>query len=389
MTGISSAPTAASTAGRGLEGIVVAETTLSMVDGTNGRLTYRGYSIDDLARYASFEEVLHLLWYDTLPTSAQLAAFSKQFGAARVLSPGVIEVVRALPRDGAPIDALRAGVTAMGMEDPDAENLSHDAVLEKSLRIAAALPTMLAAYDRLRRGLEPVEPDRELGHAANFLYMLSGERPSELRAQAFNTYLVLLAEHSMNASTFAARVTASTLSDVYSAIASALGTLKGDAHGGANRRAMEMLLAIGSPEQADEYIEESLRIKRRLMGMGHRIYKTRDPRVNHLMGYSSAIADATGDATWHRLAERLEDITSHHSYFLERKLFPNVEFYSAPLLYTLGIPTDMMPAAFALSRIGGWTANAMEQYAANRIIRPQASYVGPDSAEWKPLDQRG
>ncbi|MBX6342053.1 MAG: tungsten formylmethanofuran dehydrogenase [Thermomicrobiaceae bacterium] len=374
---------------RGLEGVVVADTTLCMIDGTNGRLTYEGYSIDDLAAHASFEEVLYLLWYSKLPTRAELDAFCQRLVEGRPLSSTVMQVIRDLPRGGRPIDALRAAVTAMGMEDPDQENLAHDAVLAKAIHVAAAMPTMLAAYARLRDGKEPIDPDPELNHAANFLYMLHGERPTDLDQRAFNTYLVLLAEHSMNASTFSARVTISTISDYYAAIASALGTLKGDAHGGANQRTMEMLLQIGEPENIDEYVEESLRTKRRLMGLGHRIYKTRDPRVNHLMRYSEALSEEKGDRRWHDMAERLEQITSHHPYFLERKLYPNVEFYSAPLLYMLGFKTDMMPAIFALSRIGGWSAHVMEQLKDNRIIRPQAHYVGPEHQEWVPIDQRG
>ncbi|MDI3339144.1 MAG: citrate/2-methylcitrate synthase [Sphaerobacter sp.] len=380
---------AGATAGRGLEGIVVAESELSLVDGTNGRLFYRGYEIHDLVESASFEEVLYLLWYGELPTRAQLADLTAQLVAARTLSDHVMTVLRALPRGGEPIDALRVGVTVMGMEDADAFDLSREGLLARSIRLAGAMPTMLAAYDRLRRGAEPVAPDPELGHAANFLYMLRGERASELQERAMEVYFVLLAEHSMNASTFSARVTLSALSDIYSAVSSALGTLKGDAHGGANRRAMEMLLAIGSADRAAEYVEESLRIKRRLMGLGHRIYKTRDPRVDHLMRYSQAVAAEQGDTTWHDLATRLEQITSQHPYFLERKLYPNVEFYSAPLLYALLGAPDLMPAAFALSRIGGWTANLLEQAAANRIIRPQAAYVGPAPRPYVPLEQRG
>ncbi|MBX5444343.1 citrate/2-methylcitrate synthase [Sphaerobacter sp.] len=380
---------AATTAGRGLEGIVVAESELSLVDGTNGRLYYRGYSIHDLVQSASFEEVLYLLWYGELPTRAELDELNAKLVAARALSPSVMEVLRVLPRGGEPIDALRAAVTVMGMEDDDAFNFSRDALLERSIRLTGAMATMLAAFDRLRHGKEPVEPDPSLGHAANFLYMLRGERASELQERAMDAYLVLLAEHSMNASTFSARVTLSALSDIYSAVSSALGTLKGDAHGGANRRAMEMLLAIGSADKAEAYVEESLRIKRRLMGLGHRIYKTRDPRVDHLMGYSEKVAAEKGDTTWHDLAVRLEQITSTHPYFLERKLFPNVEFYSAPLLYALLGETDLMPAVFGVSRIGGWTANLLEQAAANRIIRPQAAYVGPDPRPYVPLEQRG
>lgn len=376
------------TAGRGLEGIVVAETTLSMVDGTNGRLTYRGYSIGDLARQASFEEILALLWYGELPAADELAELHRRLVAARELSPAVTGVLDALPRGGEPIDALRAGVTALAMEDPTAADLSRDAVIEKSIRLASTLPTMLARYDRLRRDEEPIAPDASLGHAANFLYMLRGASASEVEVRALETYLMLLAEHSMNASTFSARVTISTVSDLYSAIATALGTLKGDAHGGANRRAMEMLLEIGTAERADQFVEESLRRKRRLMGFGHRIYKTRDPRVDYLLGQARTLAEQRGGAPWVDLAERLEQITTEHPYFVERRLYPNVEFCSAPLLYTLGFAPDLMPAIFALSRIGGWTAHVLEQLELNRIYRPQARYVGPEARAFPPLAER-
>lgn len=373
---------------RGLEGVVVAETSLSMVDGTNGRLNYEGFSIADLAEQASFEEVLYLLWYKALPTQAQLDELNNKLVAARTLSDDVRRVMEALPRGGAPIDAIRAGVTAMGLEDPTWADLSHDAVLEKSIQLAGAMPTMLAMYDRLRNGNDPVDPDPSLNSAANFLYMLHGERQSKLAEDAFDTYLVVLAEHSMNASTFAARVTISTISDIYSAISSALGALKGDAHGGANQRAMEMLLDIGSADNVENYVNESLRIKRRLMGLGHRIYKTRDPRVDQLLKYSIALADETGDSTWHDAAQRLEQLTGEHPFFLERKLYPNVEFYSAPVLYMLGLQTDMMPGAFAISRIGGWSAHVLEQLEDNRLIRPAALYTGPESQEWVQIEQR-
>jgi citrate synthase len=275
------------------------------------------------------------------------------------------------------------------MEDPNERSLEKADIDERSIKLAAAFPTLLAAYIRLREGKDIVDPDESLGEAANFLYMLEGEKPTELRANAFNCYLILVAEHSMNASTFAGRVTFSTITDLYSAVSSALGCLKGDAHGGANARAMEMLLDIGSADRADEYVEESLRIKRRLMGIGHRVYRTRDPRAKHLMGYSESVSEERGDRTWHDVAARLEEITNEHPYFTERKLYPNVEFYSAPLLYMLGIPTDAMPAAFAVSRVVGWTANLMEQLESNRLIRPQARYTGPESAEFVSIEQRG
>jgi citrate synthase len=373
----------------GLEGIVVAETELSMVDGEKGRLTYRGYNIDDLATKASFEEIMYLLWYGKLPDRSQLDKLESRLATHRSLSPAVKDALAHLPTTGAPIDAVRVGVTVMAMEDPTERSLAYDDVLDKSIRMAAAMPTMLAGYVRLRRGEEMIDPDPKLNTAANFLYMLNGEKPTDLQATAFNRYLILVAEHSMNASTFSARVTFSTITDVYSAIASALGTLKGDAHGGANARAIEMLFEIGSVDKVQEYIEESLQIKRRLMGIGHRVYKVRDPRAKHFMDLTEAVADQIGDRTWYEVAAAVETITNNHEYFLQRRLYPNVEFYSAPLLYMLGVPPDAMPGVFSLSRIAGWTANLLEQLQANRLIRPQAKYVGPETQEFVPVDQRG
>lgn len=373
----------------GLEGVVVAETSLSMIDGQNGILRYRGYSIDDLAQTTSFEEIMHLLWFGTLPTRSQLQDLEQRLRSHRSISDTVKKVIADLPSTGAPIDAIRAAVTAMAMEDPNERDLDNEAIQERSIRMAAAFPTILAAYLRTREGKDIVDPDKSLGEAGNFLYMLTGDKPTELQANAFNCYLILVAEHSMNASTFSARVTFSTITDLYSAISAALGCLKGDAHGGANARAMEMLLDIGTKENVEPYIEESLKIKRRLMGIGHRVYRARDPRAKHLMGFSESVAEQKGDRTWHDVAVRLEDMTNEHPFFTERKLYPNVEFYSAPLLYSLGIPIDAMPAAFALSRVVGWTANLMEQLQNMRLIRPQARYTGPETAEFVPIDQRG
>jgi citrate synthase len=376
-------------AAAGLEGLVVAQTQLSSVNGTEGILTYRGYNIHDLAESTRFEEIIHLLWYETLPTRSQLDQLNQHLARHRALSDSVSKTIRALPLSGAPIDALKVGVTAMGMEDPDADSWEQEALREKATRLAAAMPTMLAAYERLRKGKEPVDPHPDLDTAANFLYMVRDEVPSNTQRDAFNTYLVLLAEHSMNASTFTARSTISSSSDLYSAITAALGSLKGVAHGGANMMAMKMLLDIGDPAKIEEYVDESLRIKRRMMGLGHRIYKTRDPRVDHLMNWSERVAAEVGDTTWYQLAHNTEQLTAHHPYFTERKLYPNVEFYSAPLLYNLGFEPDLMPAVFALSRIAGWSANIMEQVQANRLIRPQAEYVGPERQEFVPIDQRG
>ncbi len=373
----------------GLEGLVVAETSLSAVDGTNGILTFRGYNANDLVNRVSFEEILHLLWYETLPTQAQLDELNSHLARHRQLPEEVMSVIRALPMSGPPIDALKAGVTALGMLDPNQDSWDQGDLREKAIRTTAAMPTMLAAYERLRKGQEPVEPDPSLNTAGNFLYMVHGEKQSESKTNAFDTYLMLLVEHSMNASTFTARSTISSSSDYYSAITAALGSLKGIAHGGANMMAMNMLLEIGDPAKIRDYVDESLQIKRRLMGIGHRIYKTRDPRVNHLMAWSEKIADEVGDDTWYQLAHNMEVLTNDHPYFTERKLYPNVEFYSAPLLYNLGFQPDLMPAVFGLSRVGGWSANLMEQVADNRLMRPQAQYVGPASQEFVPIESRG
>ncbi len=376
-------------AAAGLEGLVVAQTELSSVNGTEGVLTYRGYNINDLAENVRFEEIMYLLWYGALPTRSQLDELNDKVRHHRQLSNDVASTIAALPRTGAPIDSLKVGVTALGMEDPDQDNLTQEGLRDKALVLASAMPTILAAYQRLRDGNEPVAPDTELDTAANFLYMVRGEKPSQTQADAFNLYLVLLAEHSMNASTFTSRSTISSTSDIYSAITAALGSLKGVAHGGANMMAMNMLIEIGDPAKIEEYVDESLRIKRRLMGLGHRIYKTRDPRVNHLMKWSEKVANEVGDTRWYQLAHNMEELTNHHPYFTERKLYPNVEFYSAPLLYNLGFPPDLMPGVFALSRIAGWSANVMEQMEDNRLMRPQAEYVGPAHQEFVPIDQRG
>lgn len=378
-----------SVAAAGLDGLVVAETELSSVDGTNGILTYRGYNANDLVNRVSFEEVLHLMWYRTLPTQSQLDELNGHLARHRILPDEVNAVIHALPTGGAPIDSLKAGVTALGMLDPKQDSLDQDDLREKAMRTTAAMPTMLATYERLRKGQEPVAPVDDLNTAGNFLYMVHGERQSESKQNAFDTYLMLLAEHSMNASTFTARSTISSTSDYYSAIVAALGSLKGIAHGGANMMAMKMLMDIGDPNKIRAYVDESLQIKRRLMGIGHRIYKVRDPRVNHLMAWSEKIAEEVGDDTWYQMAHNMEVLTNDHPYFTERKLYPNVEFYSAPLLHNLGFEPELMPAVFGLSRVVGWSANLMEQVEENRLMRPQAKYTGPAHQDFVPIEKRG
>jgi len=372
----------------GLDGLVVAQTSLSSVDGTNGILKYRGYNIDDLVNKVTFEEVAYLIWYGELPTRSELDLLNAKLSARRALPGNLKQIITALPTTGAPIDALKVAVTYLAMVDEDEESWEHEALVDKAISATAVFPTALAAYQRHRSGKDVLDPLDDLNTSGNFLYMVNGERPSEAKTAAFDTYLMLLAEHSMNASTFTARSTISSSTDYYSAINSALGSLKGIAHGGANMMAMEMLMEVGDPNQITEFVDESLRTKRRLMGIGHRIYKTRDPRVNHLMAWSEKIADEVGDDTWYELAHRMEELTNHHPYFIERGLYPNVEFYSAPLLYNLGFPPDLMPGVFALSRVVGWSANLMEQVEANRLMRPQAEYVGPNSQDFVPISQR-
>ncbi|MFW6074523.1 MAG: citrate/2-methylcitrate synthase [Chloroflexota bacterium] len=372
----------------GLDGIPVARTALSSVDGENGILKYRGYDINTWVNKASFEEVAHLMWYGDWPTKTQLDELEEKLGSRRSMPKPIADTMKVLPTTGAPIDSLKIGVTELAMLDDDEDSWEQDALREKSITTTAIFPTVLAAYHRLRNGEEPLEPKPDRSSSWNFLYMVNGKEPSENAEKAFDCYLSLLAEHSMNASTFTARSTMSSTTDYYSAINSALGSLKGIAHGGANMMAMNMLLDIGDPDKIEEYVNESIEIGRRIMGIGHRIYKVRDPRVNHLMAWSETIADEIGDDTWYAMAHNMEMLTNDHPYFVDRGLYPNVEFYSAPLLYNLGFPPDLMPGVFAISRIVGWSANLMEQVEENRLMRPQAVYVGPESQEFVPIDQR-
>ncbi len=374
---------------RGLEGVIFTETYLSAIDGEAGKLSYCGYDIRDLAARATYEETAFLLWYQRLPADSELEMLSDWLRANRTLPRMVWGIMHALPEQATPMEALRTVASTLSMFD---RSCIHEEVggssLCRAVSLTGKLPTIVASFDRLRRNRPPIEPRADLGHAANFLYMLSGEEPDPESAQALETYFVLLADHGMNASTFSARVTASTLGDVYSAVVTALGTLKGPLHGGASQKSMEQLLEIGSVENVDSWFERQMAGKPRLFGFGHRVYKVEDPRAVILHDLARTVAERSGNTQWFDIAERLEERVLSHPYFQERRIATNVDYYTAPLLWALDIPLDLFIPMFAVSRIAGWTAHMLEQQHNNRLIRPRAYYAGPRDVAWTEIDSR-
>src|SRR5215468_2752666 len=369
---------------RGLEGVVAATTRLCDLDGVNGRLAYQGYNIEDLARHASFEEVVWLLWHGDLPREAELEAFRKELTEAAALPSEVVKVLKLLPKTMHPMRALQMGVALLGGLDPDAEDSSPEANRRKATRLVAQVSSLTTAFHRVRSGRRPIAPRPGLSHAANFLYTLSGRKPRVVPVRAFDAALVLYAEHELNASTFTARVVTSTLSDMHSAVSAAIGALKGPLHGGAGEAVMHTLEEIGSPDQAEAFTRRALAEKRRLMGFGHRVYKSGDPRAKILRTLAAKACRNSAEAVWYETAIKL-----HEAVNREKGLILNVDFYSAPLFRALGIPIDLFVPVIAVSRIAGWTANLLEQYADNRLIRPRADYVGPGPREFRPLAARG
>lgn len=367
----------------GLEDVVANTSEICFIDGHEGRLVYRGYNVADLAETTSFEEVVYLLWEGGLPNKAQLDAFKKELADASKLATPVLDLIRSYPKDTNPMDALRSAVSLAGIYDPDGGSMTPDANHRKAVRLVAQIPAMVAAFDRLRNGKGPIAPDPSLGLAGNFLYMLLGEKPKELHARVFNTALILHADHELNASTFSARVTAGTLSDIYSAITSAVGTLKGPLHGGANEQVMHMLEKIGTVENAKPWIAEALERKEKIMGFGHRVYRTEDPRAIILRRLSKQVGDDAGDLHWYEMLNEIRD-----SIMGNKKLYPNVDFYSGSVYFQMGIPTDIFTPVFAISRVSGWTAHVLEQYHNNRLIRPRAEYTGITHRDFVPLDRR-
>jgi citrate synthase len=368
---------------KGLEGVIAAQTRLSDVRGDAGELLYCGYDINELAGKVSFEEVIHLLHRSHLPNRKELAELKAVLSADRELPQGVIDILRIVPRDTPPMDVIRTAVSALGCFDPQRDDHSYDDERRKAMQLIARIPIITAYFHRIRQGKELLAPRPDLGEAANFLYLIDGEEPTAEKASTIDLCYVLHADHGMNASTFSARVTIATLSDTYSAITSAIGTLKGPLHGGANEGVIKMLIEIGSLDKVDEYIEECLAQKKKIMGIGHRVYKTLDPRAPTLKQMAQVLARKLGDSKWIQMSDRIAEI------MLKKKhLHANVDFYSATVYYSLGIPTDLFTPIFAISRTAGWTAHILEQLADNRLIRPQSQYVGPTGLKVKPIDER-
>jgi citrate synthase len=370
----------------GLEDVVAASSAICYLDGDRGVLAYYGYDIHDLARGVSFEEVCYLLWHGRLPNRAELGDLQSQLAAARPLSEPILRLMKQLPASEG-MDMLRTLTSALGQYDPEAADNSQAANYRKAVRLTAQLGSIVATYGRMQAGGGPIQPDPALGHAANFLYMLTGTRPSALSTHAFDMALVLHADHELNASTFAARVAAATLTDLYSAIVGAIGALKGPLHGGANADVMRLLIEIGPdapPERIEEAIRGKLAKKIKIPGFGHRVYHTEDPRATHLRRMSKELGERAGNTRWFEMSQRIENLVK-----AEKKLNPNVDFYSASTYYTLGIPIDLFTPIFAVSRISGWTAHCLEQYANNRLIRPRTDYIGPEYPQTVlPLEQR-
>ncbi|HEU0002954.1 MAG TPA: citrate synthase [Ktedonobacteraceae bacterium] len=367
----------------GLEDIVAAHSSICDLDGKQGRLLYFGVDIHDLARYSSFEETAYLLWHGVLPTRAQLEEVTYQLQANRALPAPIVHMMRLFPKTATPMDVLRTAVSAFSSFDPDAGDNSRAANVRRSIRLTAVFPSIVAAWDRMRNGKELVEPLAGENHATNFLYMLNGEMPDEYNAHVLDTALILHADHELNASTFAARVTAATLASMYAAITSAIGALSGPLHGGANEQVIRMLMRIGDVDKAETYIAGALERKERIMGFGHRVYRTEDPRATHLRQMSEELGKRTGDSRWYDMSRILEGYIKEH-----KGLNANVDFYSASVYYMMGVPIDLDTPIFACSRISGWTAHVLEQFGNNRLIRPRAEYVGPKDVKYVQLDDR-
>jgi len=376
-------PPASTASSTGLRGVVVGASTVSDVIGDKGQLIYQGYDIHDLAKYSTFEEVAYLLWNKRLPTHTELDELKRAIGASYRIPDQVIDILRRIPKDADPTDVLRTSVSTLEFYDPNARDISLPRSRQTSIKLTAQFPTLVAAADRLRRGLEPVEPLPDENIATNFLYMLKGERPSPEDAKLFDVCLILHADHELNASTFTARVVAGTLATVYASVVAAIGALSGPLHGGANTNVMRTLLEMGELDHVEEFLKSALAAKRKIMGFGHAVYKTEDPRATHLRRFSKETGERAGNTKWYEMSRKVEELMMR-----EKGLYPNVDFYSASTYYMIGIPLELYTPIFAVSRITGWTAHILEQYTDNKLIRPRADYVGPRNVQYVPIDSR-
>jgi citrate synthase len=368
---------------KGLDGVVAVQTEISSVDGPGSTLCYRGINVHELAETATYEEVAYLLLHGKLPSRGELADFNARLVANRWLPAPMMDLLKSLPRDTVPMEALRTAVSALSFYDPEIEDISIEATQRKAVRLIAQLPTLCAAYEALRKGKSPIAPNPRLSHAANTLLMLGANHQDPDMVRAMDLYYILLADHGMNASTFTARVVSSTQSDLHSAISSAFAALKGPLHGGANEATMYMLQEIDQPNRVDMWVDNAFATKRKIMGIGHRIYKNGDPRSTHLIAWAEKLGRKLGQVKWYDMSRMVENAVLRH-----RDLHPNVDFYSASMMYYVGVPIDLFTPMFACSRVAGWCAHVIEQYKDNVLIRPQSEYVGPTDQHYVPLSER-
>jgi citrate synthase len=369
--------------GAGLRGVVAASSSIGDVDGEKGVLIYQGYNIHDLAEHSTFEETVYLLWHGRLPQQAELDDFKRAIGEHYELPSEVINLIRSFPREAEPMDMLRTAVSALDFYDTQGGDISREGALRTATRLTAQFPVLVAAIERIRNGEEPIQPRPELNIATNFLYMLKGEMPSEREARIFDVCLILHADHELNASTFTARVVAGTLADVYGAVTAAIAALSGPLHGGANTNVMKMLLQIGEVERAEDFVRDALAQKKKIMGIGHAVYKTEDPRATHLRRFSQEMGETRGETKWYEIARKIEDYIHR-----EKGMYPNVDFYSASTYYMMDIPLELYTPIFAVSRISGWTGHILEQYSNNKLIRPRAEYIGQRDLQYVPINER-
>jgi citrate synthase len=375
--------TESSSAAAGLRGVVAAQSSIGDVNGEQGILIYQGYHIHDLAEHSTFEEVVFLLWNGRLPKAEELTALTKELRANYAVPTEVIGLMKQFPKDADPMDVLRTAVSSLDFYDKDGHGTDRENAMRAAIKLTGQIGTIAAAWDRIRNGNEPVAPDSSLSIAENFLYMLRGERADADEARMFDVALILHADHELNASTFTTRVVAGTLADMYGAVTAGIAALAGPLHGGANTAVMKMLIEIGDLEKVDAWVDSALESKRKIMGIGHAVYKTEDPRATWLRRYSQAMAEKKGESKWFAMSQRIEQLMHE-----KKGMFPNVDFYSASTYYLMGIALDMYTPIFAVSRISGWTGHILEQYANNKLIRPRAEYIGGRDLKYTPIAER-